>query len=176
MPLLKTHSEFINVDKLKENEIFVFGSNEAGIHGAGAAKLARKVGAKLGVGVGLSGNSYAIPTKDRNIVSLELNQIQEYVIDFLKFVEDNLIQSKMDIDKKAKIFVKTAVVIIILLVIAAVIGLIIWVDSNYGEEINKWLRMPISEMRLIDLFILAFFAGSFLRPTINNKIINNEND
>jgi len=89
MPLLKTHSEFINVDKLKENEIFVFGSNEAGIHGAGAAKLARKVGAKLGVGVGLSGNSYAIPTKDRNIVSLELNQIQEYVIDFLKFVEDN---------------------------------------------------------------------------------------
>ena len=44
--------------------IFVFGSNLAGNHGAGAALEAHKNwGAKLGVGIGLTGDSYAIPTK-----------------------------------------------------------------------------------------------------------------
>lgn len=45
--------------------IFVFGSNLAGIHGAGAAKVARLgFGAATGCGVGPTGRSYAIPTKD----------------------------------------------------------------------------------------------------------------
>ena len=45
--------------------IFVFGSNLAGRHGAGAALCAlREHGAIYGQGVGLQGNSYAIPTKD----------------------------------------------------------------------------------------------------------------
>ncbi len=44
--------------------IFVFGSNTAGIHGAGAARFAREeCGAVYGQGVGLQGHSYAIPTK-----------------------------------------------------------------------------------------------------------------
>ena len=51
---------------LKDNEIFVFGSNESGIHGAGAAFLAnKKFGAVYGEGIGLFGKSYAIPTKDK---------------------------------------------------------------------------------------------------------------
>ena len=47
------------------NTIFVFGSNPEGRHGAGAAKIAREqFGAKYGVGEGLTGNAYALPTKD----------------------------------------------------------------------------------------------------------------
>ena len=48
--------------------IFVFGSNLAGRHGAGAALYAaRKYGAKYGVGVGRTGDAYALPTKDENL-------------------------------------------------------------------------------------------------------------
>ena len=48
---------------LKRGEIFVFGSNLAGHHMGGAAKAAhKKFGAEWGVGVGLTGRSYAIPT------------------------------------------------------------------------------------------------------------------
>lgn len=47
------------------NTIFVFGSNPKGVHGAGAAKVAREqFGAVYGVGEGITGNSYALPTKD----------------------------------------------------------------------------------------------------------------
>jgi len=68
------------------NEIFVFGSNLAGIHGAGAAKLAyQQYGAEWGNGVGLQGNSYAIPTKDYNIKTLPLKDIQQYIKQFVKF-------------------------------------------------------------------------------------------
>ena len=50
------------------NTIFVFGSNPEGRHGAGAAKVAREqFGAKYGVGEGLTGNSYALPTKDLRV-------------------------------------------------------------------------------------------------------------
>lgn len=64
--------------------IFVFGSNLAGIHGAGAAKFAlEKRGAIWGQGIGLQGNSYGIPTKDKNIQTLPLDQIRLYVNDFL---------------------------------------------------------------------------------------------
>lgn len=50
--------------KLNDNEIFVFGSNPSGIHGAGAAKVAVGFGAKYGVGRGLSGSTYALVTKN----------------------------------------------------------------------------------------------------------------
>ena len=43
--------------------IFVFGSNELGIHGGGAARVARNQhGAVLHQGFGPQGNSFAIPT------------------------------------------------------------------------------------------------------------------
>ena len=66
--------------------IFVFGSNLAGRHGKGAALTARtKHGAVYGVGVGLTGNSYAIPTKDVRLNSLTLVEIAYYVDRFKDF-------------------------------------------------------------------------------------------
>ena len=53
------------INHLKSNEIFVFGSNPEGRHGAGAAKIARnKFGAIYGFGRGLVGQSYALITKN----------------------------------------------------------------------------------------------------------------
>ena len=72
-----------------EDEVFVFGSNLAGIHGAGAAKQAIKYGAKYGQGIGLSGRTYAIPTKDDNIQTLPLSEIEVHVENFVKFSTDN---------------------------------------------------------------------------------------
>ena len=72
------------------DEIFVYGSNEAGIHGAGAAYDARtKYGAVWGTGNGLSGRSYGIPTKDKNLRVLTLPQINFYVDEFIQFVINN---------------------------------------------------------------------------------------
>lgn len=66
--------------------IFVFGSNMAGRHGAGAALTARlQHGAVYGVGVGRTGISYAIPTKDANIRTLPLSAIEKHVADFLVY-------------------------------------------------------------------------------------------
>jgi hypothetical protein len=70
--------------------ILVYGSNEAGIHGAGAARTALKYhGAVMGIGVGLQGNSYGIPTKDANLKTLPLDKIQRYVNQFIIFAGDN---------------------------------------------------------------------------------------
>ena len=65
--------------------IFVFGSNEGGFHGAGAAAYAeRHKGAKRGLAFGLSGQSFAIPTKDKTIRhTLPLDEIKRYVDSFL---------------------------------------------------------------------------------------------
>lgn len=50
---------------LGENEIFVFGSNIQGAHGGGAAWYAhKKFGAEWGVGEGLTGRTYALPTME----------------------------------------------------------------------------------------------------------------
>lgn len=69
-----------NITKLKPNEIFVFGSNLAGIHGAGAAKLAyEKFGAIFGKGEGLCGQSYAFPTKDYHIKTLPTQDLETSV-------------------------------------------------------------------------------------------------
>lgn len=67
--------------ELKENEIFVFGSNLEGRHGGGAASVAyRKFGAEWGRGVGLAGQSYAIPTMQGGVET-----IAPYVDDFIGF-------------------------------------------------------------------------------------------
>jgi hypothetical protein len=66
--------------------IFVFGSNLAGRHGLGAALAARqKFGAKHGVGAGLTGRSYAIPTKDAQLRVLPLSIIEGHVQTFLTY-------------------------------------------------------------------------------------------
>lgn len=69
------------------NSIFVFGSNLAGVHGAGSALAARRHwGAQWGIGVGRTGNAYAIPTKDGFVnASLPLGTIKTYVEQFLDY-------------------------------------------------------------------------------------------
>ncbi|PHS03650.1 MAG: hypothetical protein COA78_17530 [Blastopirellula sp.] len=70
--------------------IFVFGSNLSGIHGAGAAKYAlEKHGAEWGVGEGLTGQSYALPTKGLNIVDMTFDEVDESIVTFVNFAKDN---------------------------------------------------------------------------------------
>lgn len=74
-----------NITELKDNEIFVFGSNLAGLHGGGAARTAlNKFGAVWGQGVGLQGKSYGIPTMHGGV-----RHIQPYVDEFIIFAEDH---------------------------------------------------------------------------------------
>lgn len=77
------------ITKLNKNEIFVFGSNESGIHGAGAAKTAvLKFGAIYRQAEGLQGQSYAIPTVNKSITKpLTLPEIKVYVDRYLEFAK-----------------------------------------------------------------------------------------
>ncbi len=69
-----------NIQSLEPNEVFVFGSNLQGQHGGGAARLAyNKFGAVWGLGVGLAGQTYAIPTMHGDI-----NAIKPYVDQFIE--------------------------------------------------------------------------------------------
>lgn len=66
--------------------IFVFGSNLAGRHGKGAALDAvQKYGAVRGKGVGRQGNSYAIPTKDKNMKVLPLEAVRAWCFAFIEY-------------------------------------------------------------------------------------------
>ncbi len=70
--------------------IFVFGSNLAGRHGAGAAKWAlENRGAIYGQGVGMQGDSYGIPTKDANIETLPLPSIKIFVDHFKEYAKNH---------------------------------------------------------------------------------------
>lgn len=70
--------------------VFVFGSNLAGRHGKGAALWARQHrGAVYGCGVGLQGNSYAIPTKNEHLRTMSLDDIRCYVNQFLTFAREH---------------------------------------------------------------------------------------
>jgi len=77
------------VNKLEENEIFVFGSNEAGRHGKGAALLAMKWGAIKCIGEGIQGQTYGIPTKNNKIKTLSINKIKKYVDNFIEYAKQN---------------------------------------------------------------------------------------
>jgi hypothetical protein len=71
---------------MAKNDVFVFGSNDSGIHGAGAAAFAYKSkGARYGQSYGHYGQSFAIPTKDVDIVTLPLDRIKDYVTGFLAY-------------------------------------------------------------------------------------------
>ena len=73
------------ITELKPNEIFVFGSNLAGSHGGGAALLAyKRFGAIWGQGVGLQGQSYAIPTMQGGVET-----IKPYVDEFMEFAKQH---------------------------------------------------------------------------------------
>ena len=71
------------ITSLKENEIFVFGSNLDGWHAGGAARVAvEQFGAVMGQGVGLQGQSYAIPTMQGGVET-----IRPYVDEFIRFAD-----------------------------------------------------------------------------------------
>ena len=73
------------INTLGKNQIFVFGSNLAGAHGAGAARIAvEQFGAIMGQGVGLQGQSYAIPTMQGGV-----NTIAPYVDEFIAFAKQH---------------------------------------------------------------------------------------
>ena len=73
------------VTELKADEVFVFGSNLAGMHGGGAAYVAFKnFGAVMGCGVGFRGQSYAIPTMQGGVET-----IKPYVDEFIAFASDH---------------------------------------------------------------------------------------
>ncbi len=74
-----------NITSLKPDEVFVFGSNIAGLHAGGAARFAmQRFGAVWGQGVGLQGQSYAIPTMQGGVET-----IKPYVDDFVDFAGKN---------------------------------------------------------------------------------------
>ncbi len=87
MAIIKNKS----IESLAENEVFVFGSNRAGIHGAGAAEYAlRHFGAVLGVGEGLMGQSYALPTKQGNVYqTCSLDEIFEAILRLKNTASEN---------------------------------------------------------------------------------------
>jgi len=73
------------IRELKDNEIFVFGSNIEGKHLGGAAKLAtNKFGAEWGVGDGLTGRCYAIPTMYKTV-----DEIVPFTAKFIEFAKAN---------------------------------------------------------------------------------------
>ena len=73
------------IEELREDEVFVFGSNLAGMHGGGAAYVAfKKFGAVMGCGVGLRGQSYAIPTMHGGVET-----IKPYVDEFIAFAGEH---------------------------------------------------------------------------------------
>lgn len=79
-----------NITSLGPDEIFVFGSNEQGIHGAGAAKTAATLfGARRGVGEGPTGSCYAIPTKRTIRQVRPLDEIATSVATFLDYARNH---------------------------------------------------------------------------------------
>ncbi len=74
-----------NITALEADEVFVFGSNLGGFHGGGAARVAfRNFGAEWGKGIGLYGQSYAIPTMQGGV-----DTIKPYVDQFIEFAKAN---------------------------------------------------------------------------------------
>lgn len=85
---LRISPEDITVEFLGRTGVFCFGSNEAGLHGAGAAKFAfEKMGARLNQGFGFMGQCFGIPTKDWDIGQLDIKCIQFYVERFIEFTK-----------------------------------------------------------------------------------------
>lgn len=78
------------INELNPNQIFVFGSNLAGRHGGGAAKQAyEQFGAIMGEGIGLMGQSYAIPTLDSWHDKLPLIEIRRYINQLVEHAKEH---------------------------------------------------------------------------------------
>ena len=67
-----------NIQELGENQVFVFGSNMNGNHAGGAARLAvEKFGAIMGKSEGIQGQSYAIPTLDKDMQKVTEKELMD---------------------------------------------------------------------------------------------------
>lgn len=78
------------ITSISTNEVFVFGSNESGRHGKGAAKTALTWGAIWGQAEGIQGKTYGIPTKNKSISkTLSIEEIKLYVDRFIVFAKLN---------------------------------------------------------------------------------------
>lgn len=86
---MKTTPTYIT--ELKENEIFVFGSNKNGHHLGGAAQQAfRQFGAVWNMGFGFQGQSFAIPTLDEKLEKLSIDELKVFVNQFIGLAKNNL--------------------------------------------------------------------------------------
>lgn len=73
------------ISTLGPNDVFVFGSNLQGRHAGGAARIAmNRFGAIFGQGVGMQGNSYAIPTMQGGVET-----IRPYVEEFIDYAKSH---------------------------------------------------------------------------------------
>ena len=74
----------MRITRLEPGEVFVFGSNAAGLHAAGAAALAHeRFGAVWGQGHGLHGQSYAINSMSGLAI------LRQEVTGFVEFAADH---------------------------------------------------------------------------------------
>jgi hypothetical protein len=88
------------ITKLKDNEIFVFGSNKVGKHLGGSAKQAHEqFKAEWGIGEGLTGQSYAFPTLDENFKQVSRKELLDSYFNLLICCDNN----------KDKVFLMTPV-------------------------------------------------------------------
>ena len=79
-----------NITELQPNEVFVLGSNMNGYHAGGAARVAAaKFGAIMGQAEGLQGQSYAIPTLDKDMRKVDLDTLQQSLLRFCWFANEN---------------------------------------------------------------------------------------
>tara|TARA_Y100000310_G_scaffold176646_1_gene176760 strand:- start:2240 stop:2605 length:366 start_codon:yes stop_codon:yes gene_type:complete len=79
------------INHLREDEIFVFGSNTQGRHGAGAARQALRWGAQYGVPSGIQGRTYAVVTKDLRLGrrSISMSRIQEQLLVLIEYASEH---------------------------------------------------------------------------------------
>lgn len=79
-----------NIQELKENQIFVFGSNMNGNHTGGAARLAvEKFGAIMGQAEGIQGQSYAIPTLDKDMQKVTEEELVVFLGNFGNYANEH---------------------------------------------------------------------------------------
>ena len=79
-----------NITELAPNEVFVFGSNMNGNHAGGAARVAvEKFGAIMGQAEGQQGQSYAIPTLDKNMDKVSISELEESIHRFSLYAEEH---------------------------------------------------------------------------------------
>lgn len=93
--------------RLSNLAYFVFGSNLKGVHGKGAAKTAAMYfEAQFGVGEGITGRAYALPTKDRELRPRRLQDVIESIRKFVAVTQ--MLDLEEDADERGWFYVTPA--------------------------------------------------------------------